>query len=70
MFVGAVVLTAYQHDDTSTLAASLEEAKQITATLEDSTFTPPPRTIGDITAILDQQKLSDPKAVAKGRAEA
>ena len=67
MFAAAVVLTAYQHDGASTLAASPEEAKQ---TSEGGSFVPPPRTIGDITAILDQQKLSDPKAAAKARAEA
>ena len=53
-----------------TKSVSLDEAKQITATFEGSTFTPPPRTIKDITAILDEQKLSDPRATAKARAEA
>ena len=53
-----------------TKSVSLEEAKQITATFEGSTFTPPPRTIKDITAILDQQKLADPGAAAQARAEA
>ena len=49
---------------------SLEEAKQITATFEGSTFTPPPRTIKDITAILDEQKLADPGGAVKAWAEA
>ena len=53
-----------------TKSVSLEEAKQITATFEGSTFTPPPRTIRDITAILDEQKLADPAAADKARAEA
>ncbi len=50
-------------------AMSVEEAKQITATF-GGTFVPPPRTINDITAILDQQKLADPEAAAKARAKA
>ena len=53
-----------------TKSVSLEEAKQITATFEGSTFTPPPRTIRDITAILDEQKLADLAAADKARAEA
>ena len=53
-----------------TKSVSLEEAKQITATFEGSAFTPPPRTIRDITAILDDQKLVDPAAAEKARAEA
>ena len=47
---------------------SLEEAKQVTASFAGSSFVPPPRTINDITAILDQQKLADPEAAAKARA--
>ena len=46
---------------------SLEEAKQVTATFEGSSFTPPPRTINDITAILDEQPLADPEIVVKAR---
>ena len=49
---------------------SLDEAKRITATFEGSSFTPPPRTINDITAILDGQKLADPKVAQKARAKA
>ena len=47
---------------------SIEEAKQVTATFAGSSFVPPPRTINDITAILDQQKLADVEAAAKARA--
>jgi CHAT domain-containing protein len=53
MFAGAVVLMAYLHDGTSTLAASLEEAKSITASYEGRAFTPPPRKIEDIRNLLD-----------------
>ena len=40
---------------------SIEEAKQITTAFEGSAFVPPPRTIKDITAILDEQELVDPE---------
>jgi len=49
---------------------SLEEAKRVTASFSASSFVPPPRTIKDITAILDQQKLADPAAAAQARARA
>tara|TARA_Y100000294_G_scaffold50003_1_gene47126 strand:+ start:1183 stop:4392 length:3210 start_codon:yes stop_codon:yes gene_type:complete len=49
---------------------SLQEAKKITAKFSGSSFTPPPRTIKDITAILDKEKRADPAAAAKARAEA
>lgn len=41
---------------------SVEEAKKVTATFGGAAFVPPPRTINDITAILDQQKRVDPEA--------
>lgn len=47
---------------------TLEEAKQIAATFEGTSFTPPPKTVNDITAILDQEKLTDPRAEAEARA--
>ncbi|MBI4241093.1 MAG: hypothetical protein HY613_05195, partial [Candidatus Rokubacteria bacterium] len=52
------------------MAMSVEEAKQVTASFTRGTFVPPPRTINDITAVLDQQKLADPAAMAKARAKA
>ena len=51
-------------------ALSLEEAKKVTASFSGRTFIPPPRTINDITAILDQQKQADPEAVAQAHAAA
>ena len=51
-------------------AMSVEEAKQVTAQFAGGSFVPPPRTINDITAILDQQKLGDPEAAARARAQA
>ena len=44
------------------LVVSLEEAKKITASFEGQSFVPPPRTITDVTAILDAQKRDDPIA--------
>ncbi len=46
---------------------SLEEAKQITTTFVGTSFTPPPRTIKDITAILDDQPIADPLIAAEAR---
>jgi CHAT domain-containing protein len=48
---------------------SLEKAKQVTATFERSSFTPPPPNIEDITAVLDKEK-PDPTVARKARAEA
>jgi hypothetical protein len=47
---------------------SLKEAKKITATFERQTFTPPPRTIRDVTAILAQEKPDDLKSYQKALA--
>jgi CHAT domain-containing protein len=49
---------------------SIEEAKKVTAAFSAGAFVPPPRTISDITAILDQQKRADPQAAAQARAKA
>src|SRR3989304_5560146 len=49
---------------------SVEEAKKVTAQFAGSAFVPPPRTIEDVTAILDQQKRADPKAAEAARAKA
>jgi CHAT domain-containing protein len=49
---------------------SIEEAKRVTAQFSGASFVPPPRTIEDITAILEQQKRSDPQAAAQARAKA
>ena len=49
---------------------SLEEAKKVTATFEGNGFVPPPRTIKDITAILDQQTVTDPEKAAQRVAKA
>jgi len=48
---------------------SIEEAKKVTAQFAGGAFVPPPRTIEDITAILDQQK-PDPAAAEAARAKA
>jgi CHAT domain-containing protein len=46
-------------------SVSLEEAKKITATFVGQGFTPPPRTINDITAILSQEQPDDLKSYQK-----
>lgn len=46
---------------------SVEEAKKATASFEGAAFVPPPRTIQDVTAILEQQKAEDPVALAEAR---
>jgi CHAT domain-containing protein len=52
-------------------AMSVEEAKKVTAAFaETAAFVPPPRTVEDITAILDQQKRSDPTIAERARARA
>ena len=50
-----LMLTACLTDQT----VSLEEAKKITATFKGKAFTPPPKTIEDITAILDKEEVAD-----------
>ena len=63
----AVLFAAACNDDKPVV--SLEQAKRITADFQGQGFTPPPRTIADITAILDQQK-PDPAKAAAARAAA
>ncbi len=60
------LLTACNEDGRPVV--SLEQAKQITAKFEGQGVTPPPRTIADITAILDQQKPDPAKAAANRKA--
>jgi tetratricopeptide (TPR) repeat protein len=49
---------------------SVEEAKKVTASFAGAAFVPPPRTISDITAILDQQKRTDVAAADEARERA
>ena len=49
-------------------AMSVEEAKRVTAQFAGRSFVPPPRTVNDIMAILDQQKRSNPEALARAQA--
>ena len=67
-FVGASILLAACQPTNPSL--SLDEAKKVTATFEGQSFVPPPRTIRDITAILDQQPLADPAAAEQLRQKA
>jgi CHAT domain-containing protein len=63
LLVAALVLAACQ------TTMSVEEARKVTAEFASTAFVPPPRTIEDITAILDQQKPA-PAAAAAARARA
>jgi tetratricopeptide (TPR) repeat protein len=49
-------------------AMSVEEAKKVSASFGGAAFVPPPRTINDITAILDQQKRTTPEVVFREQA--
>ncbi len=51
-------------------AMSVEEAKRVTAAFAGAAFVPPPRTISDITAILDQQQRTDVGAADEARERA
>ncbi len=48
-------------------SVSLDEAKKITTTMSGAAFVAPPRTINDITAILDQEKRSNPQGLNRAR---
>ncbi|MFN7190308.1 MAG: hypothetical protein ACK5U4_02565, partial [Rhodospirillales bacterium] len=64
---GLVLLAACDPD--SKPAVSLQQARTIAAEFQGQSFHPPPRTISDIAAILDQQK-PDPEKVAAAVAKA
>jgi CHAT domain-containing protein len=52
----------------STRTVSLEEAKDITAAQSDVAFVAPPRSVEDVTAILNQQKIAEPEMMEKDQA--
>src|SRR5262245_21739106 len=51
-------------------AMSIEEAKKVTADFSGTSFVPPPRTINDIEAMLDQQARTQPRVALRDRADA
>jgi len=51
-------------------AMSIEEAKKVTTAFSGASFVPPPRTINDIEAILDQQARAKPEVALLDRADA
>ena len=55
-----------QTDPPPEIVTESEETKKPSSASEVPSFTPPPRTISDITAILDQQKLTEP-GVSEGK---
>jgi tetratricopeptide (TPR) repeat protein len=64
MLAGALTLAACQQ------AMPVQEAKKVTAEFAETGFVPPPRTVEDITAILDQQKRADPTIAERALARA
>lgn len=62
--IGACALVLGCQPDGQRPTVSLEQARQITAQFQGQGFQPPPRTISDIAAILDQQR-PDPARVAE-----
>ena len=57
-------------EETSPQSMSLEEAKKVTADLAKTEYVPPPRTIRDITSILDGKREESLKEIEKLRAGA
>src|SRR5262245_15921116 len=51
-------------------AMSIEEAKKVTADFSGTSFVPPPRTINDIEAMLEQQARTQPEMALRDRADA
>jgi CHAT domain-containing protein len=51
-------------------AMSIEEAKKVTTAFGGTSFVPPPRTINDIEALLDQQARTKPEVALRDRADA
>jgi tetratricopeptide (TPR) repeat protein len=54
----------------ATGAIPAEEASNVRQSVSSDSFVPPPRTIGDITAILDQQKREKPEVEVEARRQA
>ena len=49
---------------------SVEEAKQVTISMSETTFAPPPRRISDILTILDKKSQFDPASIRELKAKA
>ena len=65
-----LMATSCRTDGGKPPAISLEEARQVVATFEGRSFVPPPKSIDDITEILDKQALTDPESIKRARAKA
>ena len=63
--IAAMLLAACQPDGGGSL--SLDEAKKVTADFGGRSFTPPPRTVTDVTAILSKQARDDLEWVEEAR---
>ena len=62
-YILGLALTVMGCQTQSTL--SLDEAKQVSTKFEGAAFVAPPRTVEDITKIIDQQKIDDPEKNAR-----
>ena len=67
LLFSALWLAGCQHDGGERPALTLEEAKQVTASFGGRSFTPPPRTVTDVTAILSKQAQDDLELVKEAR---
>ena len=63
VYILGLALTVMGCQTQSTL--SLDEAKQVSTKFEGAAFVAPPRTVEDITKIIDQQKIDDPEKNAR-----
>jgi CHAT domain-containing protein len=64
LFIGLLPLAISACQQNARSSVSLEQAREITAQFRGQGVVPPPRTINDITAILDQQKSDPNKTIA------
>ena len=67
MLLSALWLAGCQHVGGERPALTLEEAKQVTASFGGASFTPPPRAVADVTAILSKQARDDLEWVAEAQ---
>jgi len=65
-----VLLTGLTAACQTSKTVSLQEAKKITSEQSDDSFVAPPRSIDDVTAILNQQKIAEPDKAERGQAAA
>ncbi len=65
--LGPLFLAACQTDGTSSV--SLSDAQEMATQFESESFTPPPRTVDDIVALVENTPLQDPDRIARLEAQ-